>query len=333
MIQRSLLLFAAGALGLQAFAQPTLTQANNAPVPGDLFPISSSSADSILTSAGASQLFGCWMLEEASARDIRYIDPTETSSSDLMTDEDVLSTDGGSDTLFWNTDATGLFLVGERTLATFPYTDAVKELAYPCTFGTTWTDNGSAAYTVAGINAVRTVSVTGNADAYGNLQLPEGLINNVLRVSVRRTSFDQSAFLNVDRVSHITYFFVDTVAYPVLKLQMDTVILNGGAPSVTFANEWMYGPGTVGIGDLSADDVTFTAYPNPTAELITLPVTVKGAARCDVYDAAGRIVLSRQLTTSATTHQLPVNALPNGLYTARITDQDGLRTTRFQVAR
>lgn len=333
MIQRSLLLLATSALGLQSFAQPTLNQANNAPVPGDLFPISSSAADSILTSAGASQLFGCWMLEEASVRDIKYIDPSETSSSSLMTDEDVLSTDGGSDTLFWNSDATGLFLVGERTLATFPYTDAVKELVYPCTFGTTWTDNGSAAYTVAGINAVRTVTVNGNADAYGTLELPEGPINNVLRVSVRRTSLDQSAFLNVDRVTHITYFFVDTVHYPILKLQMDTVILNGGAPSITYSNEWMYGPGTVGLSELSADDVTFVAYPNPAAELITLPVTVKGAARCDVLDAAGRVVLSRQLSTSSTMHQLAVNGLPAGLYIARITDQEGQHTTRFQVAR
>ncbi|MCC7501424.1 MAG: T9SS type A sorting domain-containing protein [Flavobacteriales bacterium] len=333
MIQRSLLLFAASALGLQSFAQPTLTQANNAPVPGDIFSISSSAADSILTSAGASQLFGCWMLEEASARDIKYIDPSETTSSDLMTDEDVLSTDGGSDTLFWNTDATGLYLVGERTLATFPYTDAVKELVYPCTFGTTWTDNGSAAYTVAGINAVRTVSVTGNADAYGTLELPVGPIDNVLRVSVRRTSLDQSAFLNVDRVTHITYFFVDTVQYPILKLQMDTVILNGGAPSVTYSNEWMYGPGTVGLTDLSSNEIAFAAYPNPVAELLSLPVTVKGAARCDVLDAAGRVVLSRQLNASNTLHQIAVNGLPAGLYTARITDQQGLHTARFQVAR
>ncbi|MBK8614402.1 MAG: hypothetical protein IPN85_13180 [Flavobacteriales bacterium] len=157
------------------------------------------------------------MLEEASVRDIKYIDPSETTSSNLMTDEDVLSTDGGSDTLFWNSDATGLFLVGERTLATFPYTDAVKELVYPCTFGTNWTDIGSASYIVAPFSAVRSVTVEGSADAYGNLQLPERRVNNVLRVSVRQTISDVSAFLNVDRVTHITYFFVDTVQYPLLK--------------------------------------------------------------------------------------------------------------------
>ncbi|MBK8614401.1 MAG: T9SS type A sorting domain-containing protein [Flavobacteriales bacterium] len=101
---------------------------------------------------------------------------------------------------------------------------------------------------------------------------------------------------------------------------------------MAFENEWLYGPGDPGLVDLSADEVTFVAYPNPAAELITLPVTVKGMARCDVYDAAGRVVLSRQLSTSSTTHQLPVNGLPAGLYTARITDQEGLYTTRFQVA-
>jgi hypothetical protein len=52
-----------------------------------------------------------------------------------------------------------------------------------------------------------------------------------------------------------------------------------------------------------------------------------------VVDAAGRVVLTRTLGASAATHQLPVNGLPAGMYTARIIDQDGLRTTRFQVAR
>lgn len=332
MIQRSLLLFAASALGLQSFAQPTLTQANNAPVPGDQFGVSTS-ADTVFSDPGASELYGFWMLEEVSVRGVQFIDPSETSSSNLMTDEDVLSTDGGTDTLFWNTDATGLYLVGERTLATFPYSDPVKELPYPCTFGTNWTDIGSASYVVSPFSVVRSVTVEGSADGYGNLQLPDREVNNVLRVSVRKTISDVSSLATINRVSHITYFYVDTLHYPLLKTSVDSVTFAGGPPTVALSNEWLYGQGILGLDDVSANDVTFVAYPNPAAELITLPVSVNGAARCDVYDAAGRVVLSRQLSTSTTTHQLPVNGMPAGLYTARIIDQDGLRTTRFQVAR
>jgi hypothetical protein len=332
MNQRVLLLSASLTVCLAAAAQPTLTEANNAPQPTDLFPISSSSADSILTSAGAMETYGCWMLLEASNRDVHFIDPAATSTSNTIPGTEVISTDGGADTLFWSSDATGLFLVGERTIATFAYSDPVKELAYPCTFGTTWSDNASATFTVSGFNVVRSTTLTGEGTGYGTLQLPSGSVNDVLRVSVRKQTTDQS-IATIVRTSNITYFFVDTVQYPILRLQVDSVTISGGAPGVTYTNEWMYGQGDVGVEDLSAADITFTAYPNPVNDLLTLPVSVNGAATCEVIDAAGRVVLTRTLGASSATHQLPVNGLPAGMYTARIVDADGMRTTRFQVAR
>ena len=56
------------------------------------------------------------------------------------------------------------------------------------------------------------------------------------------------------------------------------MIIGGGAPGVTYTNEWMYGQGDVGVEDLSAADITFSAYPNPVNDLLTLPVSVNGAA-------------------------------------------------------
>jgi hypothetical protein len=278
------------------------------------------------------ETYGCWMLLEASNRDVMFLNPSVTPTSAIVPTAEVLSTDGGADTLFWNSDANGLFLVGERTLASFAYSDPVKELAYPCTFGTTWTDNGSATFVISGFNVVRSVSLTGEGTGYGTLQLPSGSVDDVLRVSVRKQVTDQS-FASVLRISNVTYFFVDTVEYPILSLSVDSLIISGGAPGVTFSNRWMYGQGILGVEGVSASDITFTAYPNPTNDLLTLPVAVNGAATCEVVDAAGRVVLTRTLGASAATHQLPVNGLPAGMYTARIIDQDGLRTTRFQVAR
>lgn len=332
MNQRVLFLSISLTASLVVAAQPTLTETNNAPQPGDVFPISASSADSILTSAGAMETYGCWMLLESNNQDILFVDPSATSTSAIVPAAEVLSSDGGADTLFWSSDANGLYLVGERTLATFAYSDPVKELAYPCTFGTTWTDNGSATFTVSGFNVVRSVTVTGEGTGYGTLELPSGSVDDVLRVSVRKQVTDQS-FASVVRISNLTYFFVDTVEYPILSLSVDSLIISGGAPGVTFSNQWMFGQGIVGVDGIAASDITFTAYPNPTNDLLTLPVAVNGAATCEVIDAAGRVVLTRTLGASAATHQLPVNGLPAGMYTARIMDADGMRTTRFQVAR
>lgn len=330
MRQRSLLFSIALGTGLAASAQITLNEADNAPVPGGLFPISASTADSITPVSGANVTFGCWMLLEASNRDISHLDVAVTTTSTLIPAAEVISTDGGNDSLFWSSDATGLFLEGERNLATFAYSDPIKELAYPCTYGTTWTDNGAASFTIPPYNVVRAVSVSGNADGYGTLELPSGPISDVLRVSVRKESNDQSIF-SLQRITNTTYFFEANVHYPILKLVTDSASIAGGAWAVTFTNEWMYGQGIIGLEE--AEEAVFTCYPNPVAELLVLPVPVKGAARCDVHDAAGRVVLSAQLNAANGAHQLPVSGLPIGLYTARITDADGLRTTRFQVAR
>lgn len=319
--------------GLSAAAQPTLTEANNAPVPGDLHTLSRSTADSILTSPGANERYGCWMLLQASTRDIQMLTPSETPTSAIMTGSEVLSTDGGTDTLFWSSDATGLQLVGERTaLATFPYSDPVKELAYPLTFNTTWTDAASASYLLAGFNVVRSVTTTGVADGYGTLELPAVEIDDVLRVRVRKVTLDQGGIANIERRTNITYFFTDTVRYPVLRLLVDSVSISGGAWSMTYSNDWMYGQGDVGLADLDPARVSFTAYPNPASDVLNLPVEVKGTGLVEVMDAAGRVVLGRTLTANGP-HGLPVSTLPAGLYTARITDASGIRTARFQVAR
>jgi hypothetical protein len=319
--------------GLSAAAQPTLTEANNAPIPGDVHALSRSTADSILTSAGPNETYGCWMLLESSTRDMRMLTPSETPTSGIMTGCEVLSTDGGTDTLFWSSDAAGLQLVGERTaLATFPYTDAVKELAYPLTYNSTWTDAGSASYTVAGLSVLRTVSITGNADGYGTLELPAVEIDDVLRVRVRKVTLDQGGIANIERRTNITSFYTDTVRYPVLRLLVDSVSISGGAWSVTYSNDWMYGQGDVGLAEAEVAPVFFTGFPNPATDVLYLPVAVEREALCEVFDAAGRVVLGRVLQ-AASLHTVPVEGLPAGLYTVRITDGDGIRTGRFQVAR
>ncbi len=324
-----LLTSAAGAL-----AQPTLTEANNAPMAGELYTgISKSTADSILTSPGANETYGCWMLLQAAVRDQHYDDPAVTPTSATIPAATMLGTDGGSDTLFWSSDANGLYLEGERTgIGTFAYSDAVKELAYPLTFGTNWTDAGSATFTTFGLNVVRTVSLVGSGSGYGTLELPALAIDNVLRVSVAKTTFDQGGIANIERRSHITYFFVDTLHIPVLKLQSDSVSISGGAWSVTYINEWLYGQGEVGMADLDPADVHFTCYPNPATEVLNLPLTVNGTGTCEVLDAAGRVVMGRTLAANGP-HSLPVSTLPSGAYTLRLVDDEGLHTTRFQVVR
>lgn len=299
MIQRYSL-FALAALSAAALtAQPTLTTSNAVPTAGSIFPVSTGTYD-FPGPSGAGQLFGHWMLEPAGNRDISYLAPSVTPTSAQVPGVALLSTDGGSDTLFWGLTANGLEILADLSnLGMVIYTDPVLELKLPCTFGTIWTDAVSAAYTVSGFNVQRTGTVEGHGDAYGTLELPEVELQNVLRVKVRKVFQDNSPIINVQRISEVHYFYTDGVPHPALRLQLDTVIIGTGNPAATREAQWMYGNGNVAVADIDLDNIRFTAYPNPANGAVHLAFgnAGHGARSVELMDATGRIVASRSLST------------------------------------
>ena len=285
--------------------------------------------------------YGFWMLVGSGNRTIFYVSPSVTPTSALIPSAQLLSTDGGSDTLFWAVTNDGLTQVGEKTgLGTVNYTDPIVEIKYPCTFGTTWTDALSASYTVPGapIQVTRTGTVNGHADGYGTLELPEVVIENVLRVKVNKNILDQSAFANVSRVSETYYFFTELVPHPVLRLQRDTVIFGTGAPAATSEALWMYGDGNVGIQAIDPDAVRFTAYPNPATDRVHLSLGDGGdAARfIEVMDATGRLALRRDIAVRGADDvqsAFDVSTLAPGVYLLRLTGERGVLGTQRLVVR
>lgn len=317
-------------------AQPTLTPANNVPAAGSEYNVNVGSWD-FPGPAAANTLYGFWNLASTDNRWIYYLAPSVTSTSAQVPGVQLLSTDGGSDTLFWSVTANGLEILADKGgLGLIRYTDAPLEIKYPCSFGTTWTDALSAAYVVQGLNVQRTGTVTGNADGWGTLQLPRQQLNNVLRVKVRKQITDASPFVTISRRSETHYFFVDTVPHPVLRLQLDTAVVGNGAPAVTREALWMYGAGAVGLGELSADDVLFTAYPNPAQGPVDLRFAdaAHGARTLEVVDATGRLARSLALPQQSTpnlTGALHTGGLAPGVYLLRLVGERGVLGTQRLV--
>jgi hypothetical protein len=282
---------------------------------------------------GADQLYGFWMLEGTGNRDISYLDPSVTPTSSQAPSATLLSTDGGTDTLFWTVTAQGLTQVAEKTGLTgmLTFTDPILEIAYPCTYNTTWSDAVSANYN-PGIPVTRVGTINGIADGYGTLELPQAVITNVLRVKVRKEITDQSAIATVGRVSLTYYFFTELVPHPVLKLQTDSVVINNGAPAVTNTALWMYGDGQTGIDQLSFDDIRFLAYPNPASGPVNLQVhDAEAVSYVEVMDATGRLVLQQAVVGSQAgdiQDAFSVDGLRPGVYQVRLIGRDGVLGTR-----
>ncbi len=315
-------------------AQPTITAANNTPLysAGQEFTVRQSTWTNT-GSAGANVTYNFWDLISTSNKQYRFYDADITPTGVLIPAATFLNTDGGSDTLFYTVTANGLEQVGVSASleGKVSYTDALLELKYPCTYGTTWSDPTSASYTVSGFPVTRTGTITGNADGYGVLNVSEVSYPSVLRVHTRKATTDASALATINRVSHVWNFYAETTPYPVLKLMLDTVIVNGGAPSVVKSSQWIGGPGGVGMQDISSDDVQFIAFPNPANDAFTLTMnaTVPTVATAEVTNAAGQLVMTQRI--SGNQASVNVHGLAPGVYQLRVISSEGVLGTRRLV--
>lgn len=333
MIRHRYAIFLFALPGAWAQAQPTLTAANDVPIAGQEF--ATRYADNHLEAgpAGANQSFGYWtmLVPAAGQRNYRWFNANITPSSALVPTATLISTDGGTDTLYWAVTGQGLEQVGARTVlyqGTISYSDPYVELKLPCTFGTTWTDAHAASYSVGGFPVTRTGTVTGHADAYGTLRMPQGAVfNDVLRVRVRRNLTDAALIATTQRIETVHYFYVPGARYPTLKLMTDSLSVNGGAWGVSKRAEWMGADFTVGIEGFD-EDALFTAYPNPADGFVAINLPGTGAA-IEVLDAAGRVLERHR--AQGERHVLGTAHLPAGLYVLRAIMADGHAVARQLV--
>lgn len=317
-------------------AQPTLDQATNglAPIASSYGITSYSTNDMSATywegAAGADADYGFWMVVANGGNDRYMVDPATTPTSATFPTATVLVTNGGSDTIAYKVDANGMEIVGLRASVegTVAFTDPSKELVFPCTFGTTWTDPFVLNFSVAGFPVVRSGTNTGVADGYGTLELPAATLEDVLRVKVRKVQTDVAAVANVYRSYDTYYYYSVDVPYPVMRTSIDTVINGGGTPAVTYTAEWLFGPGT-GISEVDPDMVAFTPYPNPSNGRIDLGMGEEELRSIEVFTSAGALVsTSVRMMTNSANSVVDLTGLPAGLYTVKVTSVDGRTGTR-----
>lgn len=321
-------------LSLPALAQPTIDLSNNKPVDGQQFPVRTLNAWNDQGPAGVDVDYSFYGLITTTNRTYHAHPASYTATSAAIPAANMLTTDGGNDTIFWNYASDGLYQVGARTSLELVsnYSDPILELKYPCTYGTTWNDVTVASFTSPVGAANRTGTISGHADAYGTLGLSQLYEPNILRVKVRRDITDVAAVANYHRITNTYYFFREATPWPILKLRLDSVSFNNGGYSVDKEAQWMGGPGGVGLDEISADDITFSPYPNPTTGAVDLRATALDLRSVEVLDATGREVLAAGRNHAlGANNALDLTGLPAGVYHVRITAADGRRATQRVV--
>lgn len=308
-------------------AQPVLTYATNAPLPGQSFTRNFSSWVAS-GEAGANVTWDFTNLGIDSTETVQLVDPASTPFAAQFAGATVAETSGDGYEYFTAT-ANGVQRAGEAFDGQpVIYTDLGQYLSFPCTMGSTWTDEAAATYTAEGFTVNRSTTITGEADAYGTLLLPGGITAEVLRVHWQSSQLDDAGVFSFSiNVDSYLYYAVGT-SYPLLQIVTSTVDFMGSAETFQFA-QWM--------GDLTtavpaarelADQPVLQPNPAQGTTQLLLPEAFRKEAFITLSDATGRTVKQYFLMDDGDGRSfIDLAGMTTGQYFVTLENEKGQRTT------
>lgn len=320
-----LTLLSLGACALSTHAQPTLTQATNAPQAGTSFSFNYGPYVQP-GNAGALQTWDLSALTTDSIVEAELVLASATPNGAQFPTADVAEVNDVV-TTYYDVTSDGAYFAGSDDGTTvIPNTQMGKFLPFPCTFGSTWSSLQSATFTSDGTDVFRTGSATGEADGYGTLTMPWGTVTNVLRVHWVSELRDSTQFFNIDYTYDAYLYYVTGQSYPIAELVSATFSFLGTTQTETFSR-WT-GELSTGTTAPEATARSVHAFPNPATDGVNIVLTEDMGRNPSVLllDETGRVAHQQTLSAArGSTAPVDLTTLRPGSYTLVVVDSDGLR--------
>ncbi|MCB0795128.1 MAG: T9SS type A sorting domain-containing protein [Flavobacteriales bacterium] len=310
-----------------AQAQPTLVSTENAPVPGETYTWYRGSYVDPGAGGGAVVSDFSSMVPTDTVEKL-YVAAGTTPNGNLFNTATVASDDQEGRYIYLKASSVDLQRVGEDTLGIqVPYSDGAAILPFPCTIGSSWVDPYAATYSVSGLPFTRTGVIRGEADGYGQLQMPLITLENVLRVRTNDTLTNTSPLGSIDITIEEFAWYKTYVAVPLMIVRNKTLSINGGAPVLIQETEWVDSLG-VGLFEHARGMVDISLFPSPAQDLTMVRFMSDGSSEhsLEVIDAEGRILRTERLgrvPAGIWQEELDLRDLVPGHYLVRITTSNG----------
>jgi len=309
-----------------ATAQPSLSAGSANPVPGDV--LTFSSCDFVEPGpAGAAITWDHSSLSVIGSNTINYVTPAASGLAGSFPNATVAQDEGTGNYLFYKADASGFaddgFVVGGYTGTC---TDPLTLLAYPMNFNGTFTDNSTCSITDGTATWARTATNTGTADAYGDIILPFGTVNNVLRVHTVQNmidnQYDPPSTVNTDTYAWYrpgTHGSVFAVTY--IHAVYFNFPLNDSSSTVIDGS-------SIGLDELVRHDIGVELWPNPATDRVEVVYGLDAGRTLaiDLLDVTGQVVrhVDRRTRSAGVQREfIGIADLPSGAYLVRIMDDAG----------
>ena len=210
------------------------------------------------------------------------------------------------------------------------YTDPADILRFPMSYGDSYSDTYESEHTVNILGQDFLYKQIANMevayDAYGELILPSGAYEDVMRVSV---GYETTVEIYLDGELQQTLEFDQTDYYyyqdnnPMYLCLFSRVEPNTGEVQ---ESAFYYSPATSGL-ESGIPGVSLSAYPNPANDLLTLSIE-SGMERflsIALYDTKGALVKSVDSRNVSSVDRVDLNVgdLESGVYILRLTDREG----------
>lgn len=335
-MHRNLLAFLPLTLCLPAFAQPTLDFPGNAPTPGTSFQTRYGEfVDAGTAGANQNWNFGNLVADSSAIVFVELPSATPQGGEFPNATAAVVNPDG---TQYFQASSGLLELVGPSLLGqTAPLSNPASYLPFPCTFQTSWEDDFDGSIDLMGFPLSVSGNVIGIADGYGTLVLPEGTVNDVLRVRrITTTIIDITGFGSGELEENAFAFYRVGLGLPILEIASTAGELPLLGPLEFQSLKWV-DVTTVGIEDLFSSNIGVEVFPNPATNNVQVNFGLAGGrtVAIELFDINGRQVRSVAMNTGNSgvhTGMVDVSELSSGVYMLRITDNTGrVGTSRVQV--
>jgi len=282
-------------LPVSAVAQPTYNLAD-APVIGTEVEVSSAATFIAQPQTGANQT---WNYSSAGVNTTTQLVFDSPANSDYVSDfpTATLRIQEGSSETFVSVLADGYYQNGVVVFGTPIITsNSYRQIAYPTTMGTQWTDP----WTTVGAGTTANGTVTCIANGYGTLQLPWGTVQNVLRVRCVDVSTQTTPSTVLNTIDTTVYFYKSGFPFHVLRERVRRNTIGGVAQAPSKSVVYATQASVVGVQEYVDGGAGLEVFPNPASSTFTVNATSSGARTwVEVLDTSGRTVLNSNVQVGA----------------------------------
>lgn len=309
---------------------------NHFPSPGDVYKYFYTDTLGILP--GASGTAQIWNFEDLNVDTIlqtdNYLAPIVTNPA--VTGHTTALGDSLNGYTFYKNTATEYTMMGlsdSGNVTVVPYSNPMILLTFPFAFGNTNTDNFAFTTTFQGNNVNATGTVSTTADGSGNLLLPQGAFNNVLRVKYNIVTNLSVSIFNITQTQNIYEWYDGIYKFPLLHIeQVVTTDPFGGAPTVD-KTVWVEATGPAGINSI-VNKNDFTLAPNPAPEQVNIKFANNSNSQTKVilYNSLGQLVYENSnVEANLSNLTIQTQDLQKGVYFVTVIQNNQTRTKKLVV--